>query len=45
MLLEWREDTQITLHTPIVVIADLIDDHPNQVLFAGITPAVVLFAL
>ena len=39
------KDAQVTLHTPIVVIADVIDDHLDQLLFAGKTLAIIALAL
>ena len=45
VLLKGRENAQIALHTPIVVVADVICNHPNQVLLVGKASTVVSFAL
>lgn len=45
MLLKGREDTQIALHSSIVVIADVMGDHLDQLLLAGKALAVVALAL
>ena len=45
MLFSGCKDTQIALHTPIIVVADVIGDHLNQLLLAGEAISVVTFAL
>ena len=45
MLFEGREDTQIALHTPIVIVANIVGDHLNQFLLAGEALAVVALTL
>ena len=45
VLLKGCENAQIALHTPIVIVADVICNHPNQVLLAGKASTVVSFAL
>ena len=45
VLLKRCEDAQISLYTPVVVVADITRNHLNQFVLAGKTPAVVSFAL
>ena len=45
MLLEGRKDTQIALHTSVVVVADVMGDHLDQFLLAGEAFAVVTLSL
>ena len=45
VLLKGRKNAQVTLHTAIVVIADVIGDHLNQFLFACETLSIITFAL
>lgn len=45
MLLQWRQDTQVALYAPGVVIVDITLNHLNQCLLVGKSSAVVAFTL
>lgn len=45
MFFKGRKDTQIALHTPIVVTADVICDHLDQFMFACKTLSIITLAL
>ncbi len=45
MFFKRRQDSQITLHTPGIVIANVISNHLNQFLFAGEAFAIVALSL
>ena len=41
MLLQWRQDTQVALYAPSVVIANITLNHLNQCLLVGKSSAIV----
>ena len=45
MLFHRRENTEIALDTPIVIVTNIISDHINQLFLAGKTFAVITFPL